>query len=143
MSRLEQSHFSEFPLPDSPVPEVSLPETNTSKDAFFQNIFLEEIFLGNRDSEMKKKKSNISIKKSTFYRCGFRMYRALERWLSLLILCNTTTQIAVVIKNFVNQSLNLASTTIAKLLRFIITEKGTSSMQASQGLSLLKTVVNL
>ena len=69
------------------------------------------------------------------------MDRALERWLSLLILCNTTTQIAVVIKNFVNQSLNLASVPLPKVLHFIITEKGTSSMQASQGLlSLLKTV---
>ena len=65
MTRSYQGHFLEFPLRDRSVPEVSLPETNTSKDAFFQNIFLEEDFLGNRDIEMKKK-SNISIKKSTF-----------------------------------------------------------------------------
>ena len=62
------------------------------------------------------------------------MDQDLERWLSLLIWCNTTTHIAVVIKNFVNQSLNLASVPLPKVLRFIFTEKGTSSMQASQGL---------
>ena len=62
------------------------------------------------------------------------MDQDLERWLSLLIWCNTTTQIAVVIKNYVNQSLNLASVPLPKVLLFIFTEKGTSSMQASQGL---------
>ena len=40
----------------------------------------------------------------------------------------------MVIKNFVNQSLNLASVPLPKVLPFIFTEKGTSSMQASQGL---------
>ena len=40
-----------------------MPETNTSaKDAFSQNIFLEEHFLGNRDSEMKKKKQYFNKK---------------------------------------------------------------------------------
>ena len=68
------------------------------------------------------------------------MDQDLERWLSLLIWCNTTTQIAVVIKNFVNQSLNLAFT-FTKLLRFKFTGIGTASMQASQGLSQLKTVL--
>ena len=65
MTRSYQGHFLEFPLRDRSVPEVSLPETNTSKDAFFQKKKSEEDFLGNRDIEMKKK-SNISIKKSTF-----------------------------------------------------------------------------
>ena len=38
------------------------------------------------------------------------------------------------LRYFVNQSLNLASVPLPKVLRFIFTEKGTSSMQASQGL---------
>ena len=61
------------------------------------------------------------------------MDQDMESWLSMQIWCNTTAQITVVIKNFVKQSLNLASTTITKLLRFILTGKGTSSKkQASK-----------
>ena len=100
----------------------------------FFKIFFGGRFFGKSRYWNEKKKQYFNKKKSTFWRCGFCMDQDLERWLSLLIWCNTTTQIAVDIKNFVNQSLNLASVPLPKVLRFIFTEKGTSSMQASQGL---------
>ena len=67
MTRSYQGHFLEFPLRDRSVPEVSLPETNTSKDAFFQKKKKsEEDYLGNRDSEMKKKKRCMEKRRYTF-----------------------------------------------------------------------------
>ena len=98
---------------------------------FFKIFFSEEDFLGNRDSEMKKK-SNISIKKSQLFKEDFAWIKTWEEgclcWYDVILLHN-----AVVIKNYVNQSLNLASVPLPKVLLFIFTEKGTSSMQASQG----------
>ena len=111
---------------------------------FFKIFFSEEDFLGNRDSEMKKKQY-FNEKSQLFKDVDFAWIKTWKDgclcWYDVILL----HRLPWLIKNFVNQSLNLASVPLPKVLRFIYSrKKGHQACKQVRGyVSLLKTVVTL